>query len=73
MYCQQLVLVSLSGRVRKCKYLEKVNWIHDGVFLALRKRFPHSNSDVSQILTAIPAKAPAAMFAASEKLGGRLS
>lgn len=53
-------------------HLDSINRVHDRVLLLIyQSAMPIS--DVFKVLTAIPAKAPAAMFCISEKFGGRAS
>ena len=66
--CQQSRL--FLGSATSTAYLEQVDGIHDRVFLA-QYQSPASPSPRSVCaLTAMPAKAPATILAASEKLGG---
>ena len=63
-----------SGRVicKQCTNLEKIDGVHDGVFLCAF--VSNALCIISpEIRTAMPANAPAAMFAPSEKFDGNPS
>jgi hypothetical protein len=57
--------VDVSGAA----HLEQINWVHHRVFLS-RSQYPRGAAGRVRRRTAMPANAPASMFAEREKFGG---